>query len=82
MTKNEIFTFVAAILTTLDEVGTDAAESTIYMALGMDMAKYTSIRDLLVSSKLVTVKGHRISLTPAGRETAQKCNAVLETAKK
>lgn len=77
MTKNEIMTLVAAILTTLEEVGTDSAESTIYMALGMDLQKYEQIRGLLLTSKLVTVKCHRIALTAAGKETAQKCNAVL-----
>jgi hypothetical protein len=77
MSKEQVMTYVAAILTTLADLGTDCAESTVYMAMGMDLQKYEAIRGLLVASDLVTVRGNRIALTAKGRQTAERCNAVL-----
>jgi predicted methyltransferase len=77
LTKSQIFATVAAIVTTLDEVESDAAESTISMAMearGMNLSTYYAIRNLMVASGLVTVKGNRIALTEKGRELAKECD--------
>lgn len=78
MTKAEVYATVAAVLTTLLEVHPDGApETSIYMALGCDMAKYEAIRNLLVGSGLIEVKHNLVSLTDKGMETARECNEVL-----
>ena len=77
MTRNELNARLAAVLTTLAELNTDAAESTIYLALGMDIEKYTVIKSIMTAGDLATVRGNRIALTAKGREIAMKCNAAL-----
>ncbi len=76
MTNPDPRALIAGILTTLAEVG-DAAESTLYIALGMDLPLWEGIRDLLVRGKLVTVKHHRVTITDLGRRTAAQLEAVL-----
>lgn len=70
MNKQQIMTYVAGIVTTLHELGTDCAESTIYTAMGMDIGRYEAIRGLMVASDLILVRGHRIALTEKGRTLA------------
>ncbi len=82
MTKKEIFTDIAAVVTTLADLDTDAPESMLYLAMGSNMERYETIKHLLVVSDLVTVKGHRVALTAKGRETAAKLNEALAFAKK
>lgn len=77
MSKRELTVYVASILTTLADLDTDAAESTVYMAMGMDLAKYELVRNILVASGLVTVEGYRIAITEKGKELAEKCSAAL-----
>lgn len=68
---------VASIVTTLHDLDTDCAESTIYLGMGMDLPAYEKIRQLLVLAGLVTVSGNRISLTSAGKVLASEINSVL-----
>jgi hypothetical protein len=81
MTRNEINQYLCAILTTLRELDTDAAESTIYLAMGMDLPKYEQIRDIAIAAKLIVVQSHRISLTEAGKEMADRINSAMAGAK-
>jgi hypothetical protein len=77
MTSGQVFQLFAAVLTTLHEVGTGCPESTIYLALGMNMDVYLAIRNLMVASKLITVKGNYITITAKGHEMAIKCNEAV-----
>ncbi len=76
MSKQEIITYVAAILATaLDTEPTPFPESTAYMAMGMDMSKWETIRSILLGGDMVSIRGNAIALTQHGRELAEKCNA-------
>lgn len=77
MTKDQIMTYVAAILTTLQECGGSGPESSVYLALGMDINVYSDIRGLLVASGLVTCKSYTLRLTEKGDQLATECNALL-----
>ena len=78
MTKQEVYAITAAILTTLLEVHPNPApESSIYLAMGMDINKYGLFRDLLTGNKLVEVKHHGMTLTDKGLELARECEAVI-----
>lgn len=78
MSKEQVYATVAAILTTLLEVHPQVApESSIYLAMGMDLPAYEGIRNLLVASGLVVVRNHALSLTEKGMKTAKECEAVL-----
>lgn len=72
---------ITAIVQALHEAGTDAAESTFYLALGMDMANWTDLRGLLIASDLITVKHHRVALTAKGTALAVDINNILAGAK-
>ncbi len=76
MSKGQIYARIAAIVSTLAETG-GGPESSIYLALGMDMSLWTMLRAVLVENGLVTISGHWCELTDKGRELAEKCNAVL-----
>lgn len=82
MTRNELNTYLAAILTTLAEVDGGCAESTVYIALGMDIHKYNEVREILVVAQLVAIdQCNWMKLTAKGREIADKCNAFIAAAK-
>ena len=76
MTKNEVLTYVAAIVTTLDETN-GSPEGIIYTAMGMNLRDYETVRGILIDAKLVTVKGFYMTLTDEGKETAKKLNAAI-----
>lgn len=78
MNREELMATVAAVLTTLDEMKTDVAESMLYLLVGMDMAKWEMLKGALLRLGFVTCSGHRVALTAAGSALAQKCNAVLK----
>ena len=81
MTKNQIMTYVAAILTTaLETEPSPFPESYAYMAMGCDMQKWEQIRGLLIASDLIAIRGNAISLTAKGRDVAQQCNAARAVA--
>lgn len=77
MSKNELLKYIAAIVTTVAETEI-APESSVYMALGMDMEKYQIVRNVMVGAKLITVSGNAIRLTDAGKEMADKVNALVK----
>lgn len=86
MTQNELLNQLrsdtAAIVTTLFEIGEYApAESTIYLALGMDMGRYERVRGLMVASDLIHVSSNRITLLEKGRRLGEDLNKILAESK-
>lgn len=86
MFKNEaeIKLIVVAIVEALYENGmtdqgsdyTDVAESTFYLALGMDIWKWEKISGLMLRSDLIQIRSHRVRLTAKGVKLAQDCIAI------
>lgn len=70
MARNDLVVWVAAILSTLHELGTGTPESMLYLALGMDYEKFAEIRTLLVKCGWVTISGNYIELTAEGTAKA------------
>lgn len=77
MSKNEVYTYCAAILTTLHDVSIPVPASQFYMLLGMNMEKWETIRDILIKSHMIAIKHHLVSLTPDGIKIAMELNAKL-----
>lgn len=78
MTRNEINTYLAAILTTLLETELQPVPlSAIYLAVGSDMSKFSTLRDLMVAGGLVKVTTETIVLTVAGGQLARRIEATL-----
>jgi len=72
---------LAAILTTLLETD-HAPESILYLGLGSDIGRWNNVRHVLGSNKLVTIDGHRVSLTATGRALAREIEAAIPTTTK
>lgn len=83
MNKNDLLTYLAAVLTTaLETEPAPFPESMAYLALGSDMGKWEIVRAALTENGLITItRGHAIELTDAGRALARECNAALAQAK-
>lgn len=69
---------VAAILTTLAEVGGESPRTPIYMALGSNLARFEGVESLLKAAGLITGTSEVITLTEKGRAMAAKCEAALK----
>ena len=76
MTRDELNKYLCAIITTLDEVPF-APESSLYMAMGMDMSKWETVKQVLVAGNLATFHGFAAYITPAGHAMAAKINAAM-----
>lgn len=77
MTNNEIITYLAAILTTLAE-SDGTPESTLYLAVGMDMTKWETVKAILTGESWISIApSHWVTITDSGRVMADKINAVL-----
>lgn len=76
MTKQEANKYLCAILTTLAEVPF-APESSIYLAMGMDLGKWQTIRAILLQAGLATSEGYAMTITAKGRELAAKINQMV-----
>ena len=68
---------IAAVIATLDETN-GSPESMLYIFFSMDMDLWTKVRTILIESNLITVKGNYVTLTPAGKVTAQKLNQAIQ----
>lgn len=68
--------YLCAILTTLDEVDF-APESSIYLAMGMDMSKWEFIKGFLCQYGLATSENFAMRITESGRALAAKINKAL-----
>lgn len=77
MDKKLLLSRIAAILTTLLETN-GSPESMLYIFCDMNMDHYSTIRDILLDSKLIAIKGHYVTLTDKGKDTAQQLNSVIE----
>ena len=76
MTRNELNAILASVLTAALECQ-PCPESMVYLALGSDMSKWQTVREILLAGQLAIIEGHSITLTAKGREIAEKCNAML-----
>jgi hypothetical protein len=70
---------LAVVLTTLAET-TTAIESHIYIALDSNIHRHYAALATLRDNKWITVAGHRVTITAAGRELAQEIEAAIQTA--
>lgn len=78
MDKNELMTKVVAVLTTLVETNSGSPESMLYIGVcGMDMDKWMTLREILIKTGFVTIRGNYVTLTKLGKETGEKLNTVL-----
>jgi predicted transcriptional regulator len=77
MTRERIYTLIAAITTTLLETGGTSPASMIYLALGMNIQDYNDIVSIMRGSGLVTTTSDTVSLTSRGEQFAHDCNEVL-----
>lgn len=77
MSKQEIMTAMAAILTTLAE--TDRApESQLYIFLNQDMRKWEIVKACLDHGKFIKTSGHYVTLTKDGLEAAAKIEEAMK----
>ncbi len=73
MNRQMFNVIMSIIIETLDEVGGDCAESTIYLALGSNIHAYQDVKAILVGAGIVTVtQSSRCSLTEKGKALAGK----------
>ena len=70
-------TKIAAVLCSLDEMN-GVPESMLYIFFGMDIHLWNDIRNSLVRSDLIAVKGNYVTLTSKGKALAQRINKQLE----
>ena len=79
LTKNELLTYVSAILTTLLEVSPNdpIPASSIYLALGMDLGKYELVKDIMVQCNWIVATSFTITLTSEGRAKATELENAL-----
>lgn len=81
---------LVSVLETLEEVNAkgkgwmqqSVAESTIYLALGMDMASYQTLLSIMRDNDLVTVQHHRVQITTEGLQWLKQTREVIEGKKK
>jgi len=76
MTPYELNKYLCAIITTLDEVPY-APESSLYIAMGMDMEKWGILKQVLIESDLATFHGYAAYITPAGKSLAAMINSSM-----
>ena len=76
MDKNEVNTYLCAVLTTLNELD-HATESILYMGMGCDINKWNLIKDIMIGANLATCQSNVVSITLSGRAMADKINAAM-----
>lgn len=81
LSPNEIKSFFIAVLATLAEypIEQDFAESTFYLMLNMNLENWNRVKDIMVGSGVITVKGYRVKATAKGYELGQRLNKELKT---
>lgn len=67
---------IAAVIATLADTN-GSSESMLYIFFDMNMDTWTKVRQILVESGLITIKGNFVTLTESGRETAAKLNHAI-----
>jgi predicted transcriptional regulator len=77
MTREQINTYLCAILSTLAETN-GSPESMLYIGIGMDMNRWEIIRRIMLAGALVEIsQAHYVTLTEKGKELAAKIDAAL-----
>lgn len=76
MNRKDALTRIAAVVTTLAETS-GSPESALYIFCNMDIRAYETLRDILLKSGLVSIKGNFVTLTAEGQETAKRLNAAI-----
>jgi hypothetical protein len=81
MTRHDLLTAVAAVLTTALETEPDPfPESTVYLAVcGTDIETWEALKYVLTSTGLVTCSGNCIHLTDKGRRYAVELEESRQT---
>jgi hypothetical protein len=74
MDRNELNKMLCAIITTLEEVES-APENILYVGTGCDLAKYETVKSVLIGGNLATLDNREMRLTQAGHDMAAKINA-------
>lgn len=78
MDRKEMTAMLAALVTTLADMPDNWSPRTpVYLALGMDIDKYTAFESAVSRAGLVTVTNDTIKLTADGKALADKINAAL-----
>ena len=82
MDKKQFVASLCAILGTLADCPEGCPESTLYIAVGMDMSVWSPIRNALVTDGFITVaRNHWVTPTPKGIDAGKRLNAALDAAK-
>ena len=79
MDKQQLLSWIAGILTTLNEVSPTEPipASSIYLAMGMNMHDYELVRNLMVQCRFITTTPSTITLTELGRSKASEIESNL-----
>ena len=78
MTKEEVMTAIAAVTSTLEELGNPVSPaSSIYLALGMDLGRYDLVAKVLSDAGLANVTSETIQLTEKGLDIGRQCSALI-----
>lgn len=72
MDKQQLLSWIAGILTTLNEVSPNdpIPASSIYLAMGMNMSDYELVRNMMTSAGWISTTPSTIALTQKGRDKA------------
>lgn len=77
MTRDQLNLYLAAILSTLAETGS-GPESSLYLAIGVSLDEWETIKYLLVHAGFVTEAYNELTITEAGRAIAAKVDAARQ----
>lgn len=72
MDKQQLLSWIAGILTTINEVSPNdpIPASSIYLAMGMNIRDYELVRDVMLHCEFITTTSETIALTDKGRAKA------------
>lgn len=81
LTKEKIYTYVFAIVSSLYETGHGSPESMIYIGIGMNLSVWNQIKGLLIASELITVSNYYVELTEKGQVAGKEWSEVVKSSK-
>ena len=83
MTRDRLKMDTLAILSALAETsaGMPVPCSTLYLALGCDLARFDRVKQVLVATGHVTATSETMTVTALGQSVGEKINAVMARAK-
>lgn len=77
MSRQELNAKLAAVITTLAETN-GSLESMLYIFFDMNMDTWMRIRELLITSDIISIKGNYVTLTEKGKSLASEIEARLK----